>query len=200
MSRSWKLPSDLGQPLNQVFGQWWKRLGDRTLALAEFRRALLERRLVAVRYEEGKPLRMEPPTYWRKARLEFDRKEPLCVEVVEGDGVPIQADFYISEPAGNGRESKNILPAKDTTAAAPVQDLKAPKKRGRRRDHPWDKIRLETVRRVFNNGHPAWPESENKLAGDIEQWCLERFKKAPAISELRAMVADVVKGLRALLS
>jgi hypothetical protein len=104
------------------------------------------------------------------------------------------------EPAGNGREGENILRPSNPTTASLARDLKAPKKRGRRREHPWVKIRTETVRRIFNNGRPEWPKSENKLADEIGQWCLQQFKKEPANSELRAMIADVVERLRALLS
>jgi hypothetical protein len=119
--------------------------------------------------------------------------------------------FYVWEPdlkqiwpelglVGNSWETKNNLPTNRTATATSAQVWEAPKKRGQRRIYPWDKIRLETVRRIFNNGRPEWPKSDSQLAGDIEQWCLEQFKKAPTNSELRKMVADVVQRLRALLS
>jgi hypothetical protein len=148
--------------------------------------------------------------YWHRNTLRMGSKGLAVFPPYSMDGMSgavfyawepdLKKFFGDQEPAGNSQASKNILPANDTITAAPAQDLKMPTKRGRKREHAWDKIRTETMRRVFNNGRPEWPQSENKLAEKIEQWCLDRFKKAPAISELRAMVADVVERLRALIS
>jgi hypothetical protein len=83
------------QPLNQAFRKWWDRLQDPTLALEAFNAALLAGKLVALRCDEGKPPCVMPATYWRKARVAFDREEPWFVVVMEGDSVV--SSFYICE-------------------------------------------------------------------------------------------------------
>jgi hypothetical protein len=85
------------QPLNQAFQKWWKRLRDPTLALEAFNAALLAGKLIALRRDEGKPLRVVSATsYWRRARVVFDREEPLVVVVVEGGSV-VPSAFFICE-------------------------------------------------------------------------------------------------------
>jgi hypothetical protein len=88
-------PPPQRRPLNQVFYEWWRRLQNPSVARAEFHRALREGELVASLYQEGKELRALGRSYWQRARLEFDREEPLVVVVMLGD-VPQPGSFYVS--------------------------------------------------------------------------------------------------------
>lgn len=104
----------------------------------------------------------------------------------------------LDEAAGNDRKDKNIFGA-DVFTAALTRDLKLRKGRGRRRDHPWDKIRREIVYQILNNGSPKWPQNYSALAEDIAGRYPDRSGKGPDISDLRKMIAAIVKVLRALL-
>jgi hypothetical protein len=85
-------PMPLGaRPLNVVFQEWWRRIGDPAITLGEFNRALADGRLTAWVSGEG----TLPTSYWRTHRVAFDRKEPMCVIVCKGR-LEALASFYIA--------------------------------------------------------------------------------------------------------
>jgi hypothetical protein len=87
------LPAPDLRPLSVAITERWQRLQNSNVALAEFHRALREGDLVAWLYQEGKELRAIGRSYWRRARLEFDRE--LVLTIMLGDA-PQPGRFYVS--------------------------------------------------------------------------------------------------------
>jgi hypothetical protein len=91
-------PQSAPEPLPVVYNRWWRRFNNQGFALAEFNRALRLGELVATQQQEDMAPRELPTSYWRAARVVFDRDDPLTVVVVEGDK-PAPGIFYVHEPA-----------------------------------------------------------------------------------------------------
>ena len=85
-------------------------------------------------------------------------------------------------------------PQGKSTPATQAQEV--PRKRGRKASHPWTEIGVELVRRVGKNIKAAGNKSTNSWATELEQWCEDRYRKAPVSSELRAFIDDVLRTLR----
>jgi hypothetical protein len=99
--------------------------------------------------------------------------------------------FYVWLP-----DYKNIfgdLPAKSSSFA---QLQEVPEKRGRKASHAWPEIGVELVRRVVKKGKSAGNKSTNSWARELAQWCEDRYQKAPADSDLRDFIDNVLRALR----
>lgn len=104
----------------------------------------------------------------------------------------------LDEAAGNNRKGKNIFEV-DVFTATLMRDLKLHKGHGRHQDYSWDKIRREIVYQIVNNGSPKWPQNYSTLAENIAKGYQDPSGKGPDISDLRKMIAAIVKLLHALL-
>jgi hypothetical protein len=147
------------RPLNQVFHEWWRRLQNSSVARAEFHRALREGELVASLYQEGKELRAIGRSFWRRARLEFDREEPLIVVVMLGD-VPQQGRFYVS-PAPRRTRTRQRRASPPPAPVAPVR-LKHAGGRSPSFKSKEQITQLQGERSRYENEHP------NALKKDVD--------------------------------
>ena len=71
---------------------------------------------------------------------------------------------------------------------------------GRLPEHEWRAIDGEVARRCIDpeTGRVRIPKSERKLAGAMLDWCLDKYGKEPAESDMRAAVKTVCAALRPL--
>lgn len=77
---------------------------------------------------------------------------------------------------------------------APMQEV--PEKRGRKASHPWPEIGLELAQRVVKKGKSAGNKSVNRLAVELWHWCQQQYGKAPADSDLREFITELLRALR----
>jgi hypothetical protein len=81
------------------------------------------------------------------------------------------------------------------STAVPTQQ-EVPETRGRKPVHNWPEICFEFAQRLVKLGPSAGNKSVSTLAGGLEQWCINRYGKAPAFSELRDFISELFKVLR----
>jgi hypothetical protein len=151
------------RPLNEVFHEWWRRLQSSSVAREEFHRALRKGELVASLYQEGKGLRALGRSYWRRARPEFDREEPLVVVVMQGD-VPQQGSFYVSP-------TPQLAQRRALRRPAPVQLKHAGGRPPSFTPEQTDKLQEE--QRSYERVHPSEPKKD--VEQHLQNWAGDKF-------------------------
>jgi hypothetical protein len=110
----------------------------------------------------------------------------LCVFSRPLDARPPGCWFFVWLP-----DYKNIFGDSHANSSPSEQMQKVPKTRGAKPKHPWPQIGFKLVRRLQELGPVAGNKSTNSLAEELEEWCENKYRKAPSSSELRAFVDDV---------
>ena len=160
------------------------------LVAQEFNRVLKDGRLqTLVQYADGRREVLEASAWedlhisgWDQLLAVFSRKL--------GARPPGQW-FYVWLP-----DYKNIFGDSHAISSPPAQTQEVPEKRGRKASHDWPKIGFELVRRVEKMGRAAGNKSTNSWATELERWHEGRNQKAPANSDLREYIDDVLRALR----
>src|SRR5262249_41589020 len=106
-------------------------------------------------------------------------------------------------PAGVAQKSKHLifLGRKAIDGMWPTETEVAPekvnlerRKPGRKTKHDWPiEVATELIRIVHNEGVP---ESDHGLAGRLRQFCDDQFSSRPAPSEMRALIARLLRRVR----
>jgi hypothetical protein len=187
--------------LRDAFFQARDCAGSRVAAAQDLYQDLLRGRLTsAIREFDANDVevtaRILPPDYWQQFVLQpalpsHDESDPgIRLLLRDATTFPFYNAHFLVQRTELDRFYP--LPGDKTIALDTASSL-----RRRKGVHDWFAICGEIARRCHDKtGRLVVPQNENKLAGDVLQWCEDKWERQPPVSDLREAVKAVCAALR----
>lgn len=204
---AFKLP-DWVPLLQDAFFRVRENVGSREVAAQDLYQDLLDGRLPSAirefdRNEVQVSARILERDYWRQFVLRASPRSPgepdrgARLRMRDADLYPFWSAMFYAQRAKLDHLYPASAPPQGDEGGFPIS-APAPSFRRRKGKHLWSEISGEIARRCIDplTRRVNVPENELKLADDVLQWCENKWKRQPPLSDMRELVAAICAALR----